>query len=82
MPILTVLLQLLIFNIEIIAMTYISIDTKSKQAQKFVELLETLPFAKIIKEPNALTKNAINEARKGKTVKAKSVEQLFNDLRK
>jgi antitoxin component of RelBE/YafQ-DinJ toxin-antitoxin module len=63
-------------------MTYISIDTKSKQAQKFVELLETLPFAKILKEPNTHTKNAINEARKGKTVKAKSVEQLFDDLRK
>ena len=63
-------------------MTHISIDTKSKQAQKFVELLKTLPFAKILKEPNILTKNAINEARKGKTSKVKSVEQLFNAVRK
>ena len=51
-------------------MTYITIDTKTKQAQKFVELLETLPFAKILKEPNAGTKKAIEDARKGKTKKA------------
>ena len=63
-------------------MTYISIDTKTKQAQKFVELLETLSFAKILKEPNTVTKRAINEARKGKTFKAKSLDQLFDSLRK
>jgi antitoxin component of RelBE/YafQ-DinJ toxin-antitoxin module len=58
------------------------IDTKSKQAQKFVELIETLPFAKILKEPNAETKKAIEAGRKGKTTKAKSLDQLFNDLKK
>lgn len=63
-------------------MTYITIDTKTRQAKKFVELIETLPFAKILKEPNATTKKAIDESRKGKTNKAKSVEQLFTDLRK
>lgn len=63
-------------------MTYITIDTKTKQAQKFVELLETLPFAKILKEPNAGTKKAIEDARKGKTKKATSLEQLFTDLKK
>ena len=63
-------------------MTYISIDTKTKQAQKFVELLETLPFVKIHKEPNANTKKAIEDARKGKTRKAKSLDQLFTDLNK
>jgi hypothetical protein len=63
-------------------MTYIMIDTKSKQAQKFVELIETLPFAKILKEPNDETKKAIEAGRKGKTVKAKSLDQLFNDLKK
>ena len=40
-------------------MTYITIDTKTKQAQKFVELIETLPFAKILNEPDAATKKAI-----------------------
>lgn len=63
-------------------MTYITIDTKTRQAKKFVELIETLPFAKIHKEPNIETKKAIEDARKGKTNKAKSLEQLFNELKK
>ena len=63
-------------------MTYITIDTKTKQAKKFVELIETLPFAKILKEPNAATVKAIEDARMGKTHKAKSLEQLFTDLKK
>ncbi len=62
-------------------MTYITIDTKTKQAKKFVELIETLPFAKILKDPNEATKKAIEDARKGKTHKAKSLEQLFSDLK-
>ena len=33
-------------------MTYVTIDTKSTQAKKIVELLETLPFAKILKLHN------------------------------
>jgi len=40
-------------------MTYITIDTKTRQAQKFVELIETMPFAKILNEPDAATKKAI-----------------------
>jgi hypothetical protein len=63
-------------------MTYITIDTKTKQAQKFVELIETMPFARILKEPNATTKKAIDDARKGKTTKADSLDQLFADLKK
>ena len=63
-------------------MTYISIDTKSKQAQKFVELIETMPFAKILSEPNASTKKSIRDARAGKTHKAKTLDQLFSDLKK
>ena len=63
-------------------MTYITIDTKTKQAKKFVELIETLPFAKILKEPNAATQKAIENARAGKTHKAKSLDQLFTDLKK
>jgi len=63
-------------------MTYVTIDTKTKQAKKFVELIETLPFAKILKEPNAITKAAIQDAKQGKTYKASSLEQLFTDLKK
>ncbi len=63
-------------------MTYITIDTKTLQAKKFVELIETLPYAKIIKEPNAVTKKAIEDARKGKTHKAGSLKELFTSLNK
>ena len=63
-------------------MTYVTIDTKTRQAKKFVELIETLPFAKVLKDPNALTKKAIEDARKGKTRKAGSLKQLFTDLKK
>ena len=63
-------------------MTYITIDTKTRQAKKFVELIETLPFAKILDDPNAVTKKAIADARNGKTRKAGSLKQLFTDLKK
>ena len=63
-------------------MTYITIDTKTRQARKFVELIETLSFAKILDNPNAITKKAINDARNGKTRKAGSLKQLFTDLKK
>ena len=63
-------------------MTYITIDTKTTQAKKLVELIETLPFAKILNEPNAETKKAVTDARKGKMKKAASLKQLFTDLSK
>ena len=52
-------------------MTYIRIDTKTRQAKKFVELIETMPFAQILEEPNATTKTAMESATKGKTRKHK-----------
>ena len=63
-------------------MTYITIDTKTAQAKKLVELIETLSFAKILKEPNANTKKAIVSARNGKTKKVASLNQLFAELKK
>ena len=63
-------------------MTYISIDTKSKQAKKFVELLETLPFATILQEPNAITKKAMSAATKHKTNKHKNASELIVFLNK
>lgn len=63
-------------------MTYISIDTKSRQAKKFVELIETLPFAKILKDPDAATKRAMNDVKKGKTRKHKSAKELITFLNK
>ncbi|MDQ2863171.1 MAG: hypothetical protein M3R50_05880 [Bacteroidota bacterium] len=62
-------------------MTYISIDTKTKQAKKFVELIETLPFAKIYKEPNSITKKAFKEIQDGKIIKADSIISLLEKLK-
>lgn len=61
-------------------MIYITIDTKTRQAKKFVELIETLPFAKILKDPNAATKKAIEDARKGKTKKYRNTKELISSL--
>ena len=63
-------------------MTYITIDTKTRQAKKFVELIETLPFAKILDDPNAVTKKAIGDVRKGKTIKHKNAKELIVFLNK
>ncbi len=63
-------------------MTYIRIDTKTKQAKKFVELIETMPFAEILNEPNSITKNAIDIAKKGRTVKHKNAKELVTFLNK
>lgn len=63
-------------------MIYISIGTKTMQAQKLVELIATFPFAKILAEPDLNTKKAIDDARRGKTHKTKSTAQLFVNLKK
>jgi antitoxin component of RelBE/YafQ-DinJ toxin-antitoxin module len=63
-------------------MTYIRIDTKSKQAQKFVELVKTMPFAKILQEPNTVTKKAMADTVKNKTTKHKNAKELIASLNK
>ena len=63
-------------------MTYITIDTKTVQAKKFVELIETLPYAKILKEPNTYTKKAMSDIKKGKTTKHKNAKELIVFLNK
>lgn len=63
-------------------MTYVSINTKSKQAKKIVELLETLPFAKIHIDPNTTTKKAMEMARQLKTKKYKNSKELIAFLNK
>ena len=63
-------------------MTYIRIDTKTKQAKKFVELIETMPFAEILEEPNSITKTAMESAIKGKTRKHKNATELLAFLNK
>ncbi len=61
-------------------MTYIRIDTKTKQAKKFVELIETMPFAEILNEPNSITKAAMENAVKGNSRKHKNAKDLIASL--
>jgi len=63
-------------------MTYIRIDTKTKQAKKFVELIETMPFARILKEPNSITKKAMDSAKKGVSKKHRNAQELITFLNK
>jgi len=63
-------------------MTYISINTKTKQAKKFLELIETLPYAKVLEEPNAVTKKAMVDAKQHKTKKHKDAASLISYLNK
>ncbi len=53
-----------------------------QQAKKFVELIETMPFAKILKEPNAATKTSMQNAIKGKSQKHKSAKELIAFINK
>lgn len=62
-------------------MIYLAIDDKSQEAKKLLAYLESLSFAKIYKEPNTATQKAITEARDGKAKSAKSLTQLFKDLK-
>ena len=63
-------------------MTYIRINTKSKQAKKIVELIETMPFAEILQEPNFTTKKAMEDAKKGKSRKHNSASDLISSFNK
>lgn len=58
-------------------MTTIVIKNTSKAAKLMIDYLKTQSYAKVIEqeEPNTTTKNAVAEARAGKTVKFKD----FND---
>lgn len=63
-------------------MTYISIDTADKQSKSFLAYVETLPFATVVKEPNAITIKAMEVARNAKTRKHKNVKSLIEFLNK
>ena len=63
-------------------MTHVTIYTKTKQGKKLVELIETLPFAKVHKEPNAATKKAMEETKKGKTRSHKNAKEMIAFLNK
>ncbi len=61
-------------------MTYITINTETIQAKKLIEFLETLPYVRILNDPNEETQRAIDKARKRKTKKVESLDELFSEL--
>ena len=63
-------------------MTYITIDTKKKEALLFLEYIKTLSFVTIHQEPNPTTLAAMQEVKKGKTKKHKSSKELISFLNK
>ena len=63
-------------------MTYITIDTATIQGKKFVELIKTMPFAKVLQEPNDTTKKAMADAKAGKHKKYNSAKELIAFLNK
>jgi hypothetical protein len=65
-------------------MTTIIIDDKSTSARKMIEFLKTQRYAKIIeeREPSVSLKKSMEEARTGKVIRAKNVEELITKLNK
>ncbi len=63
-------------------MTYISIDTHKKEALLFLEYVKTLSFVTIYQKPNALTRAAMTDAKKGKSRKHKNSKELIFSLNK
>jgi hypothetical protein len=65
-------------------MTYVTIDTKQKQAKLFLEYIKTLSFVKVHNEnePNATTLQAMADIKEGKTRRHKNVDELIAHLNK
>lgn len=65
-------------------MTTIIIDDKSTSAKKMIEFLKTQRYATIIddREPGASLRESMEEARTGKVIRAKNVEELIDKLNK
>jgi len=67
-------------------MTTVIIESKSKAAQIMIEFLKTQSYVKVIEEnegdiPNDTTIKAIDEARKGKTVKCSNFEEYLEKVK-
>jgi hypothetical protein len=64
-------------------MTTVIITNKSKAAKQMVEFLKTQPYAKVIEEkiPNITTLRAIEELRKGKTIKCDTFDDYIEKVK-
>ena len=61
-------------------MIYIAIDNSTPTAKKMIDLIEEMPFATVYREFNSTTKKAFKEIKDGKTIKAKNVNDLLDQL--
>lgn len=63
-------------------MATVIIKSKSKAAKQMLEFLKTQPYAIVLedKEPNAGVQKSLDEAKKGKVIKAKNVDELIYKL--
>jgi hypothetical protein len=63
----------------------IEINEKNAKAKRFLLFLQDYAkdndFVKLEKTPNTVTRKAIDDARKGKTFKAKNAKSLFESIR-
>ncbi len=63
----------------------IEINEKSAKAKRFLLFLQDYAkdndFVKLEKSPNAVTRKAIDDARKGKTFKAINAKSLFESIK-
>jgi hypothetical protein len=62
----------------------IEINESSSKAKHFLQFIEDYAkdnkFLTLEKIPNSITRKAIDDARKGKTMKAKSAKSLFESI--
>lgn len=61
-------------------MTYIEIDEKTNEGKKIIAFLKTQSYIRILDKPNAATRTAIQDAREGRTKKAKNTKDLFRQI--
>jgi len=63
----------------------IEINERSKKAKHFLQFIESYvkenDFVTLQKVPNAATRKAINDARSGRTFRAKSAKSLFESIK-
>lgn len=64
-------------------MTTIVIKNKTKAARDIIDFLKKQSYAKVIEddEPNNVTLKAVEEARKGKTIKCESFEDYLSKVK-
>jgi hypothetical protein len=61
-------------------MTYIEIDEKTIEGKKIIGFLKTQKYIRVLDQPNAHTRTAIEDARAGKVKKAKNTKDLFRQI--